>query len=437
MSKNDDDDDKSFTFKLPTLRGTVVPHPPSIITGIVWTVFVCWIVLMCAAAINMSGLTPALSAFTGGSVRAIATNVPPVMGAGFLDPGRVIWDTGVQIWTNALAQSPYSLVPRGGLPQASSGQVGAPTTAPITVACPQIRSTSVSQEALQAYQGVDAVGANLADGADLQKALELGAKALEVNCGDLLGGWVYDHTKPLVEQANGLREASSLADLARMANDMLSINPRVMIAYYAPRWASLQAWIDAPNDEATKELFAGLEMTITEQSNKGSIANLPDKDDRFRVVIHSPGFALADLTVDLSWDQLNLLFGEVNTFDRTLNQGAWKIDANTSVVVPGQGPVPIPQPAVIGPSETELSVATPIPPTPIPAPVVESPPVATATPAEGVGGGGEGRTHTVSVGENLYRISLKYGVTVQAIKSANGLISDVINVGQVLTIPSP
>lgn len=43
--------------------------------------------------------------------------------------------------------------------------------------------------------------------------------------------------------------------------------------------------------------------------------------------------------------------------------------------------------------------------------------------------------HTVKKGENLYRIALRYGVSQAAIKSANGLGSNSIRVGQKLLIP--
>jgi LysM repeat protein len=43
--------------------------------------------------------------------------------------------------------------------------------------------------------------------------------------------------------------------------------------------------------------------------------------------------------------------------------------------------------------------------------------------------------HVVQRGENLYRISLRYGVTVQAIMVANGLTNNIIYVGQQLRIP--
>lgn len=49
--------------------------------------------------------------------------------------------------------------------------------------------------------------------------------------------------------------------------------------------------------------------------------------------------------------------------------------------------------------------------------------------------GSGSKAHTVTSGENLYRISLKHGTTVAAIKSANGLSGDTIKVGQKLVIP--
>ncbi len=50
-------------------------------------------------------------------------------------------------------------------------------------------------------------------------------------------------------------------------------------------------------------------------------------------------------------------------------------------------------------------------------------------------GGGEVK-HTVQAGENLYRIALDYGTTVEAIAQANGITNpNLIFVGQVLTIP--
>ncbi len=64
------------------------------------------------------------------------------------------------------------------------------------------------------------------------------------------------------------------------------------------------------------------------------------------------------------------------------------------------------------------------------APTYKAPPSAPAR-----GGGGGSKTYTVVNGDNLYRISLRNGTTVNALKNANGLTSDLIQPGQRLRIP--
>lgn len=61
------------------------------------------------------------------------------------------------------------------------------------------------------------------------------------------------------------------------------------------------------------------------------------------------------------------------------------------------------------------------------------PPFTTATTVPPIGS----CTHTVSAGENLFRISLRYNTTVNAIAAANGIVNPaLILVGQVLNIPN-
>ena len=64
-----------------------------------------------------------------------------------------------------------------------------------------------------------------------------------------------------------------------------------------------------------------------------------------------------------------------------------------------------------------------------------SAPAYSAPASSSVGSSAGGGSHTVASGENLYRISLKHGTTVAAIKNANGLTGDAIRTGQKLIIP--
>lgn len=78
---------------------------------------------------------------------------------------------------------------------------------------------------------------------------------------------------------------------------------------------------------------------------------------------------------------------------------------------------------------TPTSVPTTAPTT---APTAAPTAVPTAVPTEAVSGE---RSHVVQPGENLFRIALHYGMTYQALAAANGIVNpDLIYVGQSLTI---
>lgn len=80
---------------------------------------------------------------------------------------------------------------------------------------------------------------------------------------------------------------------------------------------------------------------------------------------------------------------------------------------------------------TEVTGTATIAPTePLATPVPETAPVATVAPSTA-----EGVTYTVRWGDTLFSIAQSFGTTVDAIKAANGLSSDIIVVGQELTIP--
>jgi putative chitinase len=87
---------------------------------------------------------------------------------------------------------------------------------------------------------------------------------------------------------------------------------------------------------------------------------------------------------------------------------------------------------------TEEATATATPePTTAPTTAAETPAptsAPTVTPAPPVSGA---TTHIVQPGENMFRIALRYGTTVDAIAQANGIANpQLVYVGQQLTIPS-
>ncbi len=93
-------------------------------------------------------------------------------------------------------------------------------------------------------------------------------------------------------------------------------------------------------------------------------------------------------------------------------------------------PAPVTEPAVVA---TEVvPVATEVATVEATVVVVEPTVIATAEP---VVAGGPGK-HVVQPGENLFRIALRYGTTVEELAKANGITNvNMISVGQELTIP--
>jgi LysM repeat protein len=87
-----------------------------------------------------------------------------------------------------------------------------------------------------------------------------------------------------------------------------------------------------------------------------------------------------------------------------------------TVPISDTGSLPQPGTPVSETTVTVTPTSTPVPPT--------STPVARPT------------THTVAIGENLYRIALRYGLTTQQLAAANGIVNpNSVYVGQVLHVP--
>jgi LysM repeat protein len=98
-------------------------------------------------------------------------------------------------------------------------------------------------------------------------------------------------------------------------------------------------------------------------------------------------------------------------------------------------------PAVTTPVPTPVPILTLVPIQPTPEPVLPAAPAPTAAPLPPAPtpGTGEvalpGTVYVVRWGDTLSSIATQFGVTVEAIKAANGLSGDIIVVGQKLVIP--
>lgn len=90
------------------------------------------------------------------------------------------------------------------------------------------------------------------------------------------------------------------------------------------------------------------------------------------------------------------------------------IHPGQTLIVPGAGTTPLPTPVVVQPTLAPFPTQPPLPTA-----VVNVP-----------------QTHVVQPGENLFRISLRYNVSMQALAAANGIYNlNLVFTGQVLIIP--
>lgn len=113
-----------------------------------------------------------------------------------------------------------------------------------------------------------------------------------------------------------------------------------------------------------------------------------------------------------------------------------------SVACPQATPTPTPRPAFTATPTATLPPLQPSPATaaspppvfawPTPATTATPLPAASPTPAPTVAAGGQ---YTVQSGDTLYSIARRHGVSVDALKAANNLTSNIIYAGMKLTIP--
>ena len=104
----------------------------------------------------------------------------------------------------------------------------------------------------------------------------------------------------------------------------------------------------------------------------------------------------------------------------------------TPVSTPEATPSSTPEAATSTP-HTEATNTPPLAPTSTPIPTTAPTTIPTTSPTTAASGE---KTHVVQPGENLFRISLHYGLHHGTLAAANGIINpDIIYIGQTLTIP--
>jgi len=94
-------------------------------------------------------------------------------------------------------------------------------------------------------------------------------------------------------------------------------------------------------------------------------------------------------------------------------------------------------PAPTTPPTTTAAPAAPTGTTTAPAAPTTTAPAPTATPAPAPTASAPVQRYTVATGDTLWNLANRFGTTVDAIRSANGLVSDSLFVGQTLSVPAP
>lgn len=114
------------------------------------------------------------------------------------------------------------------------------------------------------------------------------------------------------------------------------------------------------------------------------------------------------------------------------------IQTGTGPIDPGPDPTEeVSQPPTPTPQQPATATPTPVPATPVPGQPTPTPVPATpvpATPAPGTPGIGQ---HVVQFGEGLYGIALRYGTTVENLAALNNITNpNLIRVGTILRVPT-
>ncbi len=233
------------------------------------------------------------------------------------------------------------------------------------------------------------------------------------------------YTAPAVEAVSDVTQAAVYAAPTLQAEAVLKLNPVTAIK-------AVRAVYRVKTGDSLKSI--GKKFGVSEAAIL--TINKMTGDRIFRsqwLIIPAP---------ELSVGQLQILKGNGS---ETLAGTAGNASGNTSGSTPVTTPAPAPEaaaattPAAAPAAAPAPAPATTLAPTPAttPAPTPETTPAPTPDPVPQESPAHDATVkHTVQQGDSLYLIAQKYWVSVAALKSANGLTSDFIDVGQVLVIPA-
>lgn len=194
-------------------------------------------------------------------------------------------------------------------------------------------------------------------------------------------------------------------------------------------------------DHATCATYLAARASVAEPAPTSLVADLWPDTRSTPVVLESPHAVLSPLpggTVRTGGQVVLaglMVVAFIALFVARASEPATPVGPPPSATEGAAGVLPS---ATVGSSGSAVASATPrVTPSPLPTPVATggATPLATpaatpvATPAASI------QRYRVRSGDTLSEIAAKFGVTVKAIKAANGLKGNVIRVGQVLIIP--
>jgi len=420
---------------------TTVEQFLSAIVGVGLICFFSFILLLASAQLNDSTLGDLLARLAGETARTARTESFAYWGKFGQEVASglgVLPGSGTTIRPTPTAAVVVATQPPSTDPQPTATPFNQPTATPLPPGIEYIRESPLSKAGVLLWQGLDPSSLqSLPAGVDLEAVKSQVTSALAQHPGDLTALWLQKRLDQCGPAYQGMLQAvvAGTKDLVYSEADrLIGCNPRAVVAYAAKRWADIKALPTAqpvdsafpiiwPSDETQAvRLLDGLSIGIGGKM-EGTARGLQPTDPIAVTVLDTNSFGLGPINIVLTVSALDTIFGMGNW---TLDDKSKSYFVGTNSLFPNPASLPAPNPAA--PSEADL-----VPPT--------TPP-ASNTPS-GAAGGAEITTYTVQSGDTVSNIARRFGITNDALITANPDIlgpsnpNYIIYPGQVLNIPAP